>query len=420
MPNIFTRFRNLFRVSPENPSTSLSNPAPWLSSLFGTKSSSGQEITPTSVISLPAIWRAIDILGSTIGSLPFEVISEGEDGNISIEKTHPVSKIINVAPSKHYTSFTYRHTSMLHAVLFGDWISLIVRDTQSNYPKRLVILDPDKVEIRTTKDDIFYKISEGEYKGEYPSEDIIHIPNLSFNGIKGLNVMRVMADTFGMGLSSREYVNTYHKSGSMIAGVIETDQTLTDIQYQNLKQSFQLEYGGVTGSGKTPLLEGGAKYKQINANLSDSRTIDTMKFNLNDIARITGIPPHMLADLERSTNNNIEQQSLELAQYTIRPWVKRIEQEYNRKIFRSNEIGKYKVRLNMDAMLRGDTETRANLYRTLWGIGAISINEIRTREKLNPVAGGDARYIPLNTSPVDDNGNQLFAPKSAEVSDKNE
>lgn len=407
------------RVSPENPSTSLSKPAQWLTSLFGTKSTSGQQITANSVISIPAFWRAVNILGETIASLPFEVIKEDETGNIVIEKMHPVQRIINVEPSKHYTSFTYRHTSIVHAILFGDWISLIKFNSDQR-PERLIILDPSLVVVKYTENDVIYEVKSGVYEGEYSSSEIIHVPGLSFNGMQGLNPMQVMADTFGMGLSSREYINSYHSKGSMIAGVIQFPHTMTDEQYDRLKTSFKLEYAGTKGAGTTPLLEGGAQYKQVNANLSDSKSLDTLKFNIADVSRITGIPPHMLADLERATFSNIEHQTLEFAMFTIRPWVKRIEQEFNRKIFRTNEIGDYKVRLNMDALLRGDTESRAKLYQALWGIGAISRNEIRKREKMNPVDGGDRFFVPLNHTPLDDDGNPMFAPKSSVMSEENE
>ncbi len=400
---LFARIRDVFRASPENPSTSLSNPATWLTSLFGVKATSGATVNIETTISLPAFWRALNILGETIGSLPFEVIEESKDGSISVNKSHPIASILNVEPSKHYTSFTYRHTSMVHAV-FGNWISLIIREKKSRQVKQLVILDPNDVEIKADKNDVFYKVTKGMYKGDYSSDDIIHVPNLSLNGVSGVNVINTMTDSFGMGLSARDYVNTYHAKGSMIAGVIEFPEKMGDKQYLRLKESFRLEYGGAKNAGTTPLLEGGAKYKQINANLNESQSLETQRFNISDISRITGIPNHMLSDLERSTNNNIEQQSLELTIYTIRPWVKRIEQEFNRKIFRADEKGKTKVRLNLDALLRGNIETRTNLYTALWNIGGISVNEVRRREKMNPVKGGDTRYMPLNFAPVGDDG----------------
>ena len=395
----------LFKTSLSNPSASL------LSALTGPGSQSGAEVTAESVISITSMWRAIDLLGGTTGSLPFEVIEQSPDGNITIAKTHPLYRVINLDPNPLYTSFTYRHTSMVHACLFGNWISRIVYDSKRNV-KNLIIVDPREVEQSINKDsgDLFYEIG-GK---KYPSHEIIHIPNLSFSGLTGFSILDIHKNNFGLGLSNREYMNTYYKNGTMISGVLEHPENLTDEQYKRLKQSFQIEYGGSENRGKTPILEGGTKFKQTNASMGDSQSISTQKLSLSDVARITGVPPHMLASMDAATFNNIESLSLEFAMYTIRPWVKRIEQEFNRKIFKTTDQGKYKVRLNMDAIMRGNTEARAEFYRVLWGMGAINRDEIRAREKLNKIPGGDVYYVPMNMSPVGEDGQPVFTPKNSQ------
>jgi HK97 family phage portal protein len=416
MPNntLLQRFISLFvRQSPETPKTSLSRPAEWLTSLYGTKSASGQKVTPQTTISLPAFWRAINIVAETVASLSFEVIKEEDNGDVVVQRNHPVHNLINLSPSPFYTSFSFRHTCVLHAMIWGNSYVLIQRD-RTGLPEQLVIIHPDDVEVLRTKREIFYHIEDGVYDGFYASHDIIHVSNLSFDGIQGLNVIKTMADSFGLGLASREYASTYHKKGTMIAGWVEFPEKMKPEQYQRLKNSFRMEYSGANNAGSTPVLEGGGKYHNVTASLGDSQSIDTMKFNIADISRMTGVPMHMLSELDRSTNNNIEQQSLELGIYTIRPWVKRFEQEYKRKIFRVQETGILKTRMNMESLLRADTKSRAELYKSLWGIAAITVNEIRKQENLPALPGGDYRFAPMNSTPLDlETGLPIYQPKSA-------
>lgn len=406
--SIWQRFLSIFRASPENPTTSLANPASWLTALFGPTSKAGVKVTAESVIGMTAMWRAINILAETIASLPFEVIEHKKNGDIDLATDHSVYNLINSEPNPLYTSFTYRHTSMVHACLFGNWVSIIERNQKDNRPSRLHIVDARKVtpvlidSKETNLGELFYKV-EGHDK-TYHSRDVIHVPNLSFSGLGGLNVLATHTDNFGMGLANRDYINTYYKNGSMLGGWIEHPTMLSDDQYNRLKGSFRMEYGGTSGSGSTPVLEAGSKYHQIDANLQDAQSINFAKFNVEDISRITGVPVHMLQSLDRATFNNIEQLSLEFAMYTIRPWVKRIEQEFNRKIFRESEKGRFKVRLNMDSLLRGDFKTRMEGYKILFNMGVLNRNEIRQREKWNAIPGGDRRYMQVNMGWIEEDG----------------
>ena len=299
-------------------------------------------------------------------------------------------------------------------MIWGNSYALILRDKKTQYAEQLVIIHPDNVTVLRDKRNVYYQIQDGIYDGFYMSDDVIHISGTSMDGVQGLNVIKTMADAFGLGLASREYAATYHKKGTMIAGWVEFPEKMKPEQYRRLKNSFRMEYSGAENAGSTPVLEGGGKYHNVTASLGDSQSIETMRFNIADISRATGVPMHMLSELDRSTNNNIEQQSLELGIYTIRPWVKRFEQEYNRKIFKTAEVGFLKTRMNMESLLRADSASRAELYKSLFSISAITVNEIRKQENLPAVPGGEYRFAPLNSTPLDlETGLPIFKPKSA-------
>jgi len=146
-------------------------------------------------------------------------------------------------------------------------------------------------------------------------------------------------------------------------------------------------------------------FKTIQMNPQDVDFLNTRKFQVNEIARIFRIPPHLLADLERATFSNIEAQQIDFVVHTIRPYLVNIEQEMNKKLLRETEKKDHYVKFSIQGLLRGDSEARSKYYQTLNQIGVLSINEIRAFEDMNPVADGDTHYYPLNFAPINQPNN---------------
>jgi HK97 family phage portal protein len=221
------------------------------------------------------------------------------------------------------------------------------------------------------------------------------------NGVAGLNTIETHKDNLGTGLAARDYGANFFKNGAHLNGYIKYPTRLNQEGFDRVKRGWNANYGGAENSGKTAILDQGSEFVPLNMGPQDAGLLPTQKFNVEDIARITGVPMHMLQSLDKATFNNIEQLSLEFAKYTIRPWVKRWEQEFNRKVFRTDEKMTHRVRLNMDAFMRADTEARAEYYNKAIQNGWMSINEVRKTEKLNPVEGGDKHFIQLNMTTID-------------------
>jgi HK97 family phage portal protein len=192
------------------------------------------------------------------------------------------------------------------------------------------------------------------------------------------------------------YAADLYANGAQLAGVLSTDQALTQDQVQRLTESWSKRYSGAGNRNKTAVLEVGMKYQAIGLSPADAQYAQTAKLSIEDVSRITGVPLHMLSQLDRATFSNIEQQSIEFYQNTIRPWAKRIEEEFTRKLIPETDKGRAYIRFNLDGILRGDTVARSNYYRTMFNIGALSPNEIRRLENMNTVEGGDTYYVPLN------------------------
>ena len=405
---ILDKISRLFWVDVEEKADTLSDTeqrsslriSDYIDALVGPKAKSGVVVNARNTISLSAVWRAINLIAESIASMPFEVTKETLSGSTRVDKNHPVHNLINSEPNELYTSFDFRHTLMIHVLLYGNAYAYIKRNDGNANVKRLTILDPTQVDVFYHENTLLYKYA---LNGEtYGYDEIIHIKNTSLNGFAGLNSLDVHTENFGLGLASRDFGSNLYKNGAFPSGVMEGDKPLSDSAYNRLKGSFAAAYAGLQNVGKVPILEEGFKFKPISMSPKDALLIESQKFSIEDVSRIFGVPMHLLSALDRATFNNIEQLSLEFAKYTIRPWAKRIEQEFNRKIFKESEKNRTKTRFNMDAFLRGDTESRAKFYKEAIGNGWMSINEVRSREKLNAVDGGNIHFIPLNMAILKD------------------
>lgn len=379
----------------ERPSTSLSNPASWLTALFGAESSAGVLVTEDNTLSLSAMWRATNVLSDAIAGLPFHVIQK-TDGHWA-EIDHPISYLIGSEPSPIMTSFTFRAAMMAHACLFGNAYAVINRGSDQR-PESLRLLDPRNVDVKVGAMTVTYheKSNGGTETIQHKGANVLHLMGLSTDGFMGKNVIKMHRDTLGTSIAARSYEGNFFANGAQLSGYIQYPTALKQADFERLRLGWDTRYAGNANAGKTAILDAGAEYKPLRLGPQDAGLSSTQKFSVEEVARITGVPPHMLFALDRATFNSVEQLGRAFATYTLKPWVKRIEQEFNRKLFSVQEKGNYRVRLDMNAFMRGDSKTQAEYYRTLIHAGVMTPNEVRKLEKLPPVAGGDNSFMQMN------------------------
>lgn len=405
-----------FRNSPPN-EASLANPASWLKALFSPRAKSGAIVDKKTVVGISAVWRAINLICESLASMPIDIVRETGD-KITIAKNHRVYPLLNVSPHKLYTPFDWMYTKAALTLLTGNGLSYIERDADSR-PVSLRIIDPDHYSFDAFIDDndsLFYKITsifksksldfanEKFLNKPIPSDDIIHFKWFTLNGISGMSTIDMHQDTFGSGISARDLANYFFKNGAHLGGYIKYPGVLTDDQYDRLVDSWNVAYSGPEKAGKTAILEEGAEYKEYVFDAQKAQMIEAQKFNIEDVARVFGVPPHLLAALERATFNNIEHLSLEFAKYTIRPWATRIEQELRRKLFRIDEQATYRPRFDMSAFMRGDMDSLGDYLQKMVHSGIFSINDARRGLDMNPVSGGDAHFVPLQLGSLQEDG----------------
>ncbi len=393
--------RKIFRASPENPSVSLADPGAWFVNLFGGQAESGVNVNKETALSISAVWRAIKILSEGVASLKWDVIEEDENGNKRIAKDHIVYKLLH-EPSELYTGFSWREMMQSNIELHGNGYTVIIRDRITGAPKELRHFRPDQVKPYLKNGQLLYELTNAENKKAVVfSADVIHIPSLAVDGdgITGKSPLTVHKESLGLSIATTKYGAKFFKNGAHIAGYLTTEGKLDDKAAKRMSKSWKMRYTGVEKVGTTPVLEQGLKYQPLSLSPHDAMFIETNKVNVEDVARIFGVPLHLLGDLKNATFSNIEHQSQEFVMHTLRPRVKRWEAELNRKLFMEDEKARFKVRANLNSLTRGDTESQSKMIDTVmkWGIG--NRDEVRrTFFDWNDISDGSGKkyYVPLN------------------------
>lgn len=396
------------RASAENPRTSLANPAQWLTALFAPASKSGAKVSTESVISLTTVWRAVSVISQSIAALPFQVIEEAENGSVSIKKQHPSYHLLRYEPSQLYTSFNFMRSLVAQACFFGNAYAVIEINLDTSRPDRFTLIDQTKTSVNAyiMDGELMYNI-DGMAK-PIPASRMIHISNLGFNGLAGRDLKQVHKDNYGLAISARDFGNAFFANGTFLSGYLSTEKNLNLEARKKQAKSWSAAYSGTNNVGKIAVLDEGTEFKSMSIKPSDASMLETQKFSTQEVARIFGVPPHLLYDLDRSTYNNIEHLGQEFATYGLLPWLTQIEEEFSRKIFPMHEKrftrtrnSRFLMRFDTAELLRADADSRSNLYQSGIQNGWMTPNEARNREGLNPVSGGDQNFIQLNMTTLD-------------------
>lgn len=359
--------------------------------LFG-RTTSGKPVNERTAMQTTAVYACVRILAEAVASLPLHVYEYQDDGGKKLVHDHPLYYLLHDEPNPEMTSFVFRETLMSHLLIWGNAYAQIIRDGAGRVLGLYPLL-PDKMEVqRDDRGNIYYVYSRNSDENpmfkEYgniklKAEDVLHIPGLGFDGLIGYSPIAMAKNAVGMTLACEEYGASFFANGANPGGVLEHPGVLKDPS--KVRESWNSVYRGVNNAHKIAVLEEGMKYQQIGIPPEEAQFLETRKFQINEIARLYRIPPHMVGDLDRSSFSNIEQQSLEFVKYTLDPWVIRWEQSLQRSLLLPGEKGKYFIKLNVDGLLRGDYQSRMNGYAVGRQNGWFSANDIREMENMNPI-----------------------------------
>jgi|TARA_R110000744_G_scaffold378194_1_gene494033 HK97 family phage portal protein len=360
-------------------------------------SPSGITVTDDTAINFTAVWAAIRILSESVAQLPISVNQTDKKGNKSPALNHSLYYLLHRKPNLQMTTYTFIQKCMIDLLTRGNSYVWIKRNGGAR-PVELMPLIPTEVKMVENDGVIYYEMEQG---GIIDQEDILHFKIMSKDGFLGVSPVDVGASSIGYGLALEQYGNSFFGNGAKVSGVLSTDRHLSDEAIERLKVSFQENYTRIGDANKTMVLEEGLKFQQISLSNEASQFLKSREFSITEIARLFNLPPHLLRDLSKSSFNNISEQSREFVQYSLMPYLVMMESEMNCKLFRKNEVGKVECKFIVNALLRGTPKDRAEYYRTMLNIGAMSIDEIRKFEELSTIEGGDNHFMQMNMATLE-------------------
>ena len=396
-------------------------------SFFMGGSASGKQVNERTSMQMTAVYSCVRILSEAVASLPLNVFRYTGNGGKEKAFDHPLYRLLHDEPNPEMSSFIFRETLMTHLLLWGNAYAQIIRNGKGEvialYP-----LMPDRMTVdRDSNSRLYYKYRKSNDDAptmesgvvSLAPSDVLHVPGLGFDGLVGYSPIAMAKNAIGLAIAAEEYGSKFYANGAAPSGVLEHPGTLKDPT--RVRDSWNSTFGGSSNSHKVSVLEEGMKYTPISISPNEAQFLETRKFQINEIARIFRVPPHMVGDLEKSSFSNIEQQSLEFVKYTLDPWVIRWEQALYRALLSEEEKKTYFFKFNVEGLLRGDYQSRMQGYAIARQNGWMSANDIRKLEDLDRIPaelGGDLYLINGNMLPLESAG--AFANISPTTTEKEE
>lgn len=387
--------------------------------LFG-GSNSGKNVNERSAMQMTAVYACVRILSESIAGLPVHLYQYVDSGSKQKALEHPLYRLLHDEPNPEMTSFVFRETLMTHLLLWGNAYAQIIRNGKGQVVA-LYPLMPNRMSVdRDDKGHLFYQYQMQDSDAPTAKSgtvilkpaDVLHVPGLGFDGLVGYSPIAMAKNAIGLSIATEEYGAKFFANGATPSGILEYPGTVKNPEA--IRESWNAGFGGSSNAHKVAVLEEGMKYTPIAISPNEAQFLETRKFQIDEIARIFRVPPHMVGDLEKSSFSNIEQQSLEFVKYTLEPWIVRWEQSLNRALLTETEKAAYFVKFNVDGLLRGDYQSRMNGYATARQNGWMSANDIRELENLDLIPdelGGNLYLINGNMTKLQDAG--IFAASSA-------
>jgi HK97 family phage portal protein len=377
-------------------------PPGWFVNNIGTQSKAGINVNEETAKRFTAVFSCIRVLSETLASMPIILYRDRKVGDKSSGKDravdHPLYDILHNVPNKEMPAYTLKETMMNHICSSGNCYSQIQRNRRSEVIS-LNLLPWTVTDVKRNPKtwELEYWTNDRGKPTKLNPDEVFHIPGLGFDGIKGYSPIRMAMEAIGLGLAAEEFGASYFSGGATAGGVVEYEGKMATEAKEEFRKSFLEKYTGLGKKSSVIFLENGSKYTKVAMPNDEAQFIETRRFQIEEIARIYRVQPHMLQDLERSTNNNIEHQSLEFLMYTMLPWFTRWEQYISFKLLTPEERSQgYFAEFLINALLRGDTKARAQMLHLMRQDGVINADQWRELENMNPQEDGQGKHYLIN------------------------
>jgi HK97 family phage portal protein len=390
--NFFDRFR-ASRIGVQ------SDRSPWGDFYFepvSARSISGMRVSADSAMRLAAVYACVRILSETMASLPLVVYRPRKDGGKDRVTDHWLYQLLGKRPNRYQNPFEWREMLQGHLALRGNAFCQILANSRGVITE-LIPIHPDRVRMELLPSgDYRYRIrDQAGSEIVLPRGEVWHQRGLSSDGLIGLSPIDLSRESLGMALAAQDYgARFFSNDAKPTGGWIEFPGNFKDPEAKRVfRESYQAAQSG-SNRGKVLVLENGMKFHEVGVTNKDAQFLELRKFQITDIARLFRVPPHMIADLDRATFSNIEQQSLEFVMHTMTPWAERWEASIEADLLPDGDA--LEIEFDFANLMRGDAASRSAYYQSGIQNGWLTRNEARISENLNPIAGLDQPLRPLN------------------------
>lgn len=344
---------------------------------------SGAQINSETAMRISVVNACVRILAETVASLPLNMYRHMPEGKERANDV-PLDKLLRSKPNNWQTSFEFREMMMGHVVLRGNAYALKIMIAGELV--ELIPLNPDKMRVEMKNGALLYIYTNPDGRQiPYGPEKIFHLRGFSSDGIKGRSVIEDAREGLGIAMQQDKFEGASYGRGGLKNVILEHPELLDAGAAKRIAESWADKYGGEGGYWKPIVLEEGMKASELTLSASDMQFLESRKFRTEDIARLFRVPPHLIGELGRSTNNNIETQSLEFLTHTIRPWLVRWEQALQRDVIQNDNLF---AEHQIDAMVRGDITSRGAYYVLALTNSWMCPDDVRAAENMNPIPGG--------------------------------
>lgn len=356
----------------------------------------GVVVNEDTAMTFAAVWACVSVISRTVAALPWGVYQKTPAGREPVSGA--IEWLLNNQPNDEMTAFSFREVMMVHVLTWGNAYAEISRDL-SGRVVALWPISPDRVEVRRDEVSkaIVYRVRGETLTVDLPADKILHIHGMGFDGLVGYSPVRMAARSIGMGIAQDTFGQAFYANGTVIGMNVEMAAGMNPEQIKQAENYYNDTHKGPDKAFRVKVTPAGSKVHAVGMPMTDAQFLESRSFSVTEVCRWYGVPPHKVADLTRSTNNNIEHQGIEFVTDAIAPWAIRLEQEANTKLFSYRAQGRVYTKISMAALMRGDSKAQAEYFQKMLQLGIMTVNEVRELLDLNGIGpDGDQRLVQLN------------------------
>jgi HK97 family phage portal protein len=368
----------------------------WASS---NRNPSGVKVDAETALRSTVVLACIRVLSTSVAGLPLHLYRRLPGGGKEIAREHPLYRLLHTQPNSWQTSFEWREQMMLHLLSHG--FALDEKVYSGGAITEIVPLHPSRVKTEQLENNrLRYTYREASGSSTvYTQDAVMSVRGMSDDGVNGMSTIELARDAIGLARACEIHGATFFGNGARPGVILSTDQMLSPEAAENTRNQWERAHRGPDRSNRTAVLQGGLKVSELGGNNQESQFLEARRFQVEEVCRLFGVPPHLVGDLTRSSFSNIEQQSLDFLTNGLMPYLRRIESSIARDLLEGDD--EYFAEFDTRGVLRADAAGRSSYYNTMWNLGVLSVNEIRSLENLNPVESGDTRFVQLNMTTLE-------------------